>query len=191
MWEVSISVYFQWQCILRLHCHWKPSQSGAVLKIALCWPLAGSIYTAFIKAVRVLSIFDLKDGMSGSVSHNIYSSWRSIYELFCWQKKYTGRHKNTRNAVTLLWYRCHVFLGLKRTSSALGTARLQHGCSMDLAQYHLHWQVRRCRAELVPCQLALWKRVGPAQHGLASSPGSLRGRHGKKKSLVQTARACA
>ena len=127
MWEVSISVYFQWQCILRLHCHWKPSQSGAVLKIALCWPLAGSIYTAFIKAVRVLSIFDLKDGMSGSVSHNIYSSWRSIYDLFCWQKKCTGRHKNTRNAVTLLWYRCHVFLGLKRTSSALGTARLQHG----------------------------------------------------------------
>ena len=51
--------------ILRLHCHWKPSQSGTVLKIVPCWPLTGSVYIAIIKAVRVLSIFDLKGGTSG------------------------------------------------------------------------------------------------------------------------------
>ena len=33
----------------------KPSQSGTVLKIALCWPLTGSVYTAMIKAVRVVN----------------------------------------------------------------------------------------------------------------------------------------
>ena len=46
-----------YRLILRLHCHWKPSQGGTVLKIAPCWPLTGSVYTAIIKAVRVLSIF--------------------------------------------------------------------------------------------------------------------------------------
>ena len=48
----------------------------------------------------------------------------------CRQKKRTGRHKNTRNAATQSHksrYRCHAFLGLKCTSSVLGTARLQHG----------------------------------------------------------------
>ena len=86
--------------ILCLHCH---CQSGTVLKIAPCWPLIGSVYTAIVKAVRVLSIFDLKGRTSGSASRDIDSSWRSIYGLFfCRQKKRTGRHKNTRNAATQL-----------------------------------------------------------------------------------------
>ena len=42
-----------------------------MLKIAPCWPLTGSVYTAMIKAVRVLSIFDLKGGTSGSASRDI------------------------------------------------------------------------------------------------------------------------
>ena len=42
-----------------------------------------------------------------------------------------------------------------------------HGCSTDLAQYPLHWQVIRYRAKLVPCQLALSKQAGPARHGSA------------------------
>ena len=53
---VQFSPVVQMQLILRLHCHWKPSQSGTVLKIAPCWLLTGSVYTAIIKAVRVLSI---------------------------------------------------------------------------------------------------------------------------------------
>ena len=42
-----------------------------MLKIAPCWLLTGSIYTAMFKAVRVMSIFDLKGGMSGSASRDI------------------------------------------------------------------------------------------------------------------------
>ena len=98
-----------------------------MLKIAPCWPLTGSVYTAITKAVQVMSIFDLKSGMSGSASCDINSSWQSIYDLFfCWQKKRTRRHKNSWNAATQLWYRCLASLGLKRTSSVLSMARLQH-----------------------------------------------------------------
>ena len=43
----------------------------------------------------------------------------------------------------------------------------QDGCNTDLVQYRLHWQVRRCRAKLVLCQLALSKRAGSARHGSA------------------------
>ena len=64
--------------ILRLHCHWKQSQSGTVLKIALCWPLAGSVYTAIIKAIQVLSILYLKGGTSGTATRDTDSSWRLI-----------------------------------------------------------------------------------------------------------------
>ena len=46
-----------------------------MITIAPYWPLAGSVYTAIIKVVRVLSIFDLKGGMSGSASRDIDSSW--------------------------------------------------------------------------------------------------------------------
>ena len=42
-----------------------------MLKIAPCWPLTGSVYTAMFKAVRVLLIFNLKGGMSGSASRGI------------------------------------------------------------------------------------------------------------------------
>ena len=42
----------------------------------------------------------------------------------------------------------------------------RHGCSTDLAQYRLHWEVR-CWTELVPCQLTLSMRAGPAWHGSA------------------------
>ena len=42
-----------------------------MLKIAPCWLLTGSIYTAMFKAVRVMSIFDLKGGTSGSASRDI------------------------------------------------------------------------------------------------------------------------
>ena len=79
--------------ILRLHCHRKPSQSGTVLKIALCWPLTGSIYTAMFNAVRVLSIFDLKGGMSGSASRDIRMLlvilWRLIYRSLLLSAKET------------------------------------------------------------------------------------------------------
>ena len=35
-----------------------------------------------------------------------------------------------------------------------------HGCSMDLAQYRLHWQVKNCQAVLVVHQLALLSELG-------------------------------
>ena len=87
-----------------------------------------------LKAVRVLSIFDLKGGMSGSASRDIRTLLVILIDhgdwfmglFFCRQKKCTGRHKNTWNAATQSWYCCHAFLGLKRTGSVLGTARLQH-----------------------------------------------------------------
>ena len=62
-------------------------------------------------------------------SRNIYSSWRSIYGLFfCRQKKRTGRHKNTECSYIVVISLSRI-LGLKCTSSVLGTARLQHGFS--------------------------------------------------------------
>ena len=140
--------------IPRLHCHWKPSQSGTVLKIAPCWPLTGSVYTVMIKAVWVLSIFDLKGGASSSASRNIDSSWRLIYGLFfCRQKKCTGRHKNTRNAATQSWYCCHVFWRLKHTGHS--TARL----STMLARFGHVYTATVIRAE--PC----WFRAGTVLSG--------------------------
>ena len=64
-----------------LHCHWKQSQRGTVLKIAPCWQLTGSVYTAIVKAVQVMSVCDLKGGMSGTTSHNIYSSSDDLWSL--------------------------------------------------------------------------------------------------------------
>ena len=79
-----------------------------MLKIAPCWPLTGSVYTVMLKAVRVLSIFDLKGGTSGSASRDIRTLLVILIDhgdqfmglFFCRQKKCTGRHKNTWNAAT-------------------------------------------------------------------------------------------
>ena len=142
-----------------LHCHWKQSQHGTVLKIAPCWQLTGSVYTAIIKAVQVMSVCDLKGGTSSTTSHNIYSSWRRFMVTSSVGKRST--QEGTKTHGMQLQSRdiahCHTFLGLIRTSSVLCT----HRCSTDLAWYRLHWQVRRCQAELVPCQLALTKQAGP------------------------------
>ena len=88
--------------ILRLHCHWKPSQSGTLLKIAPCWPLTGSVYTAIIKVVRVLSIFDLKGGTSGKRITWYIMTILAANETSR-QKKRTGRHKNTKCSYTVAW----------------------------------------------------------------------------------------
>ena len=104
---------------LKTKPEWYRAKNCTVL--AACWQRLHWI----IKAVRVLSILISR---AGGASHDINSSWRLIYGLFfCQQKKWTERCKNTRNAATQSWHRCHTFLGLKRTSSVLGTARLQHG----------------------------------------------------------------
>ena len=65
-----------------------------------------------IKVVQVLSIFDLKGGTCSSASRDIDSTWRSIYGLFCRQKKRTGRHKNTECSYIVMILLSHV-LGTK------------------------------------------------------------------------------
>ena len=112
-----------------LHCHWKQSQHGTVLKIAPCWQFTGSVYTAIIKAVQVMSVCDLKGGTSGTTSHNIYSSWRRFMVTSSVGKRST--QEGTKTHGMQLQSRdiahCHTFLGLIRTSSVLCTAQVQHG----------------------------------------------------------------
>ena len=118
--------------ILRLHCHWKPSQNGNVLKIAPCWPLTGNVYTGIIKAAWVLSIFDLKHRTSGSAlihrgdQFMISSvSRRNAQEGI----KSHGMQLHSHDiAVTRFW-----------DWNALVQYLSQHGFSMDLARYRLHW----------------------------------------------------
>ena len=128
-----------------------------MLKIAPRWPLTGSVYTAIIKAVPEFCQF--LGGTSGGTSCDIDLSWRLIYGFFfCRQKKCTsGRHKNTRNAATQLWYRCHTFLGLIHTISVLGTARLQHGFGSIL--FTLAGEKVLSQAGTVP---ARWAQLGSA-----------------------------
>ena len=147
--------------ILCLHCHWKLNQSGTVLKIAPCWPLTGSAYTAIIKAVWVLSIFDLKGGMSGSASRDIYhhGEWFMVSSSVCKRNAQEGT-KHTECSYTVVISLSHVFETVKHTSSAFGMARVQHRFGSIL--FTLAGE-----KVLVPCQLALSKRAGPVQHGLA------------------------
>ena len=139
-------------------------------KIAPCWPLTGSIYTAIIKAVRDMLIFDLKGGMSGSASRDIHSSWRFIFgHVFCRQKKRTGKHKNTRNAATQLWYCCHAFLGPNHISSVLGTARVQYGfgsISFTLAGEKVPSQAGSVPAHFIKASWASTARLGSARLGM-------------------------
>ena len=124
-------------------------------------------YTAIIKAVRALSIFDLKDGMSSKcitwywliMAINLWSLLLSAKETH----KKAQEGTKTHNAATQSWYRCHAFLGWKRTSSVLGTAWLQHG----FGSISFTLVGEKIRAKLVRCQLALSKQAGPARHGSA------------------------
>ena len=110
--------------ILHLHCHWKPSQNGTVLKIASCWPLTDSVYTAINRMVWVLSIFDLKGGISGSTSHDIiYHGGQFMVSSSVGKRNV---QESTKTHGTQLHnrdnYCCHAFLGLKHTSSVLSMA---------------------------------------------------------------------
>ena len=126
---------YTYSLLLYLHCHWKPSQSGTVLKIAPCWPLAGIVYTAIIKTVWVLSIFDIKGRTSSSASRDIDSSWRSAYGLFfCRQKNAQEGTKTHRMQL----HSCDIALMRFWDWNALVQYLARHGCSMDLARYCLH-----------------------------------------------------
>ena len=84
-------------------------------------------------------------------------------------KRNTGRHK-TQNAATQLHelrYRCHAFLGLKRTSSVLGTARLQHGfgsISLTLAGEKVPNQAGSVPARFIKASWASMAWLGSARH---------------------------
>ena len=73
--------------------------------------------------------------------------------------------KNTWNAATQSRYSCHEFLGLKRTSSVLGTAQLPHGFGSIL--FTLAGEKVPSRADSVPARFIKASWASMARLGLA------------------------
>ena len=98
------------------------------------------------KAVRVLSIFDLKGGTSSSASRDIRTLLVILIDhgdrfmglFFCWQKK---TQEGTKTHGIQLHSR-DIAVTRFGDWNALVQYLTQHGCSMDSARYRLDWQVR-------------------------------------------------
>ena len=118
------------------------------------------------KAVRVLSIFYLKGGTSGSASRDI-RTLLVIMAIDLWVSSSVGKRNAQEGTKThgMQLHSCDI--AVTRFGNWNVLVQYWHGtvAARDLAWYRLHWQVRRCRAELVLCQLVLSKWAGPARHG--------------------------
>ena len=119
-------------------------------------------YTAIIKAVRVLSIFYLKGGTSSKritwywliMAINLWSLLLSAKETHKKAQKHIMQLHSHDIAVTHFW-----------DGNALVQYLARHGCSTDLAWYHLHWQVKRFRPSWFGASSLYQSKLG--QHGTA------------------------
>ena len=139
--------------ILHLHCYWKPSQNGTMLKLHC----AGCLLAAF-----TLQSLEQSEFLTKMVGHLVMHHVISIHHggrfmVSSVGKRNAQKAQNTWFAATQLWYSLSRVFG---TNPHMLSTDHSMAAAWDLARYYLHWQMRRC----LP-QLALSKWAG--QHGLA------------------------